>query len=60
MECTVTFAGVEITAEWDVDSWYLEHVPYPFRERVARLLDAEADRLAQYDDGDPYGGRRIW
>lgn len=46
---TVNFAGVEITAEWDVDCWYLEHVPYVFRDRVARLLDAEADRQADYE-----------
>lgn len=41
---TVRFAGVEIDAVWDVDCWYLEHVPRPFRERVAKLLNEERKR----------------
>jgi len=52
---TVTFAGVEITAFWDCDHWYLERIPYVFRDRVARLLDAERDKMRRYQDGDPYG-----
>lgn len=47
---TVTFAGVEITADWDVDCWYLEHVPYVFRSRVARLLNEERERQRRMGD----------
>lgn len=52
MELTVTFAGVPITARWDVDYWDLYHIPHQFRARVAALLDAERDRLRR-DDYDP-------
>ena len=60
MDATVTFAGVEITATWDVDYWDLYHIPQQFRRRVAKLLNAERDRQHSYDDGAPYGDRRIW
>ena len=59
MEAAVTFAGVEITARWDVDCWDLYHVPRPFRARVAKLLNAERDRQHSFDDGSPCD-RRYW
>lgn len=47
---SITFAGVEIEAFWDVDCWYLEHVPYLFRSRVARLLSEERERQCRMGD----------